>query len=938
MSRKRRLLVRYTLLGVVAVGASLAAALTLLDREVEIPREGLVPGLSDALAEALPRDAPHFRFTPVALDFRHFDGVRSRRLPEDMGSGVAIEDLDGDGLADLVFVNATPLGAPPAPPVLYRNLGAFRFERVEARLPALLGMGVAAADYDADCDLDLYVTGYGRNVLLRNDGAFRFTDVTDEAQVAGAGFCAGACWGDADGDGDLDLYVCRYVEFDETMPVKASVRGNQGLPVTLNPSAFPAQENLLFLNDGGRFREAAKELGVSNPGGKSLGALFADFDGDGISDLYVANDVSDNAMFRGLGGGRYEDVTHASCTADWRGAMGLAVGDPDLDGDLDLFITHWITEENTLYVKEPGELLFRDDSERTYLGPPGRGRVGWACDFADFDRDGRPDLYVVNGSTFEEPAAPAYLVPQHLQLFWNGGRRFFDVALRTGGALASPVVGRGGTVGDLDGDGDIDWVVNVHGGSPLVLRNDSETANRGIEVVVRGSHPDPFGYGAVVSVTAGGRTQVQQVGAKVSYLSHGPHALHFGLGRAAGADRVTVRYPSGRVVTHEGVAAGSTLVVKEVDPRTLGPRMDRAADAGAAEAIPLYREVLGLDPFHTGALYNLALRVEPEEAILLCDRLLALEPKLPRGHLLKAALRSDPQRPEMLDLEVALRELANAQRLNRDETGARYEEGRIHLLRGDLRAAAATLSLARHNPRAAALGALCFHRLGDAEGARALLALHGGAPGPYIAGEGDTHKKKMDDRDLLARLLAFGPEERWEMQPLPLGAMDGAHCELRDADGDGRLDACCGDMVVSLKGRQVVGLRPGAGATPAPRTRFARYRFEEAARWALRPPELCDGPPPGATATCEADADGDGDLDLFVACGADDPAAPLPWWLLLREGERFRPVRGSVPEPGFRVAALDAKDLDGDGRAEVLLKGGGFLPGDAGRTYLAWLR
>ncbi|NJN14418.1 MAG: VCBS repeat-containing protein [Planctomycetes bacterium] len=365
-------------------------------------------------------------------------------------------------------------------------------------------MGISAADYDADGDFDLYLTGYGGNRLLRNEGGFRFVDVTEEAGVGGGGFSAGSCWGDFDGDGDLDLYVCRYVRFDESMPVRTSTRGRQSLPVTLNPSAFPAEENLLFRNEGGRFVEVAGSMGVTNPGGKSLGALFADFDGDDLLDLYVANDVSDNAMFRGRGGDiPFEDVTHPSCTADWRGAMGLAVGDPDLDRDLDLFITHWMPEENTLYVKEAGRLRYRDDSERTYLGPPGRGHVGWACDFADFDNDGRPDLYVVNGSTFEEPSSTAHLVPMPLQLFWNGGRRFFDLALRSGGALATPVVGRGGSVATWTGTAISTGRLRPRGGA-LLLRNDTEKAFGSIEVTVRGSAPNPFGYGALVTVESEG--------------------------------------------------------------------------------------------------------------------------------------------------------------------------------------------------------------------------------------------------------------------------------------------------------------------------------------------------------------------------------------------------------------------------------------------------
>jgi len=894
VSKKQRLIWRYAILGALSIGAILVAAVTLLDRGKEVSKDGLIPGLTDELAAGIPASAPKLQFSRVPIAFRHFEGKRTHRLPEDMGSGVAMEDFDGDGRKDLFFVNLGPMETEPLPCALFANRGDMRFERVDVELPALMGQGVAVGDFDGDSDFDIYVTGYSRNVLLRNDGDFKFTDVTAEAGVAGGGYSTGACWGDADGDGDLDLYVCRYVEFDESMPVRESKRGSHGLPVTLNPSAFPAALNLLYLNNGeGGFREAAEEFGVHNPGGKSLGAVFADLDGDGTLDLYVANDVSDNALYRGRKGLPFEDATHPSCTADWRGAMGLALGDPDVDGDLDMFITHWLPEENTLYVKESGDLLFRDDSVRTYLGPPSRGLIGWACDFCDMDNDGLVDLYVVNGSTFEEPAARAFLVPMLPQLFWNSGRRFFDLASTAGPALQQPIVGRGGASGDLDGDGDIDIVIVAHGAEPLLLRNDTETGGGFLDVTVRGSAPNVFAYGARVTVTTPAGTQVQEVGTRVSYLSSGPHTLHFGLGKARTAD-VTVRFLSGKTVTKRGVPARIPLVVKEVDPRTLGGRMDAARDAAPDEARRIYGEVLELDPAHPGALYNLALLVEPEDALALCNRLLAVEPMAPRGHLLRARIRSNPARPTLMDLDAALSSIARARQLNRDETGGLVEEGRILLLKGEPRAAAERLTHAKQNPRAAALGALCFYRAGDPAAAKRLLALHHGRAGPQpgLAEEGDTAGKKMGSRDLLASLLELESGTRWSM------------VEVRTEDD----------------------------AAPASATRLTPYDFDVAARWALQPPELCDGVPPGTTAQCEADIDGDGDLDLVVACGGYDPAAPLPWWVLLKEEGGYKPVRGDLPRPGFCVRAVAAADLDKDGRAKI------FLVTDEGDAWLASLR
>jgi hypothetical protein len=935
VTKKRRLLLAYSLFAVASLVACAGIAVALLPGEREPPKEGLALGITDAYAGGVPRDAPGLRFTRVPIDFRHFPGARTRVLPEDMGSGVAVEDFDGDGLPDLFFANLGPVSAPAPPLRLYINRGGCAFADSKLELPSLHAMGVAAADYDGDGDFDVYVTGYGRNLLLRNDGDLRFTDVTDEAGVGGGGFSAGACWGDADGDGDLDLYVCRYVAFDGGDASASSSRGAHSLPVTLNPSAYPPVSNLLYLNEGGRFREAAQAMGVANPTGKSLQAVFADFDGDGVQDLYVANDVSDNAMYRGRRGQPFEDATHLSCTADWRGAMGLAVGDPDLDGDLDLFVTHWVSEENTLYLKEDGDFLFRDAAMETYLGPPSRAMVAWACDFADLDRDGRPDLFVVNGSTFEEPGAPALLSPMPLQLFWNGRKRFTDLAPWAGDAFLAPLVGRGGVAGDLDLDGDVDLVVVAHGSEALVLRNDTETPNRELVVEPRSAVPNVFAYGAWVTVECNGKRQSQQVGTKVSYLSSGPHALHFGLGTAAAADRVIVRFPSGKTVERRCVPAGTRLVVKEHDPRALGPLMDTARDAGPEEAVRIYREVLRLDPDHANALYNLAQLVEPGEATALCKRLLALEPMLPRGHLLRAALLSDPRRMELMDLDAALAEVKNAQRLNRDETGARVEEGRILLLRGEVLEAARVFERVAPNPRAAALAALCYARAGDMPNATRLLGHRPGKPPVDVTEEGDTDARRSGEEDLVARLLDLGESDAWTLTRLPLPPADGAECALVDVDGDGTLDARVGAAVVFLPSMRVGACEPRA---PAPLPRIAPYRFEDAARFALAPPPRVKGPPPGTTATCEADLDGDGDLDLVAACGGDDPCAPLPWWALLREGDAYRPVRGSMPEPGFRVAAVAAGDIDGDGRAEILLKGGGLLPRDSGTTWLASLR
>jgi hypothetical protein len=310
---------------------------------------------------------------------------------------------------------------------------------------------------------------------------------------------------------------------------------------------------------------------VDNPSGRSLSASWADFDDDGWIDLYVANDVSDNALFRNLGNGRFSEISHETWVADPRGAMGLAVGDWDLDGDFDIFVTHWLAQENALFSNmrigskgaAPGRMVFMDVADQEGLGQVSLDFVKWGTSFFDYDNDGRPDLLSVNGSTFQDPKDTRRLIPMRHHLFWNRGDRegFFDVAPVAGRALLEPTVGRGAAFSDFDGDGDVDVLVVNHGGPARLLRNDGGNRRHWLQVRSRGAK-DPQGLGAIVRVTAGGRTAMQQVGAQPSYVSQSSSAMHFGLGGATSAD-VHVRFVSGREVTLQGVQADRSVLVEE---------------------------------------------------------------------------------------------------------------------------------------------------------------------------------------------------------------------------------------------------------------------------------------------------------------------------------------------------------------------------------------
>jgi hypothetical protein len=263
------------------------------------------------------------------------------------------------------------------------------------------------------------------------------------------------------------------------------------------------------------------------------------------------------------------------------------------------------------------------------------------------------------------------------------------------------------------------------------------------------------------------------------------------------------------------------------------------------------------------------------------------------------------------------------------------EEGRVLLLPARPREAAEVLERGVGNARSQALAALAWLRAGDEAAATRLL---GRAPGHGVPhqDEGDTAQEKMGERDLVARLLDLGRDERFDLLRLPLLGGAGATTTFEDVDGDGKLDARVGNQVALLDGWSLRGERTLEASLPVPSPWIgAAYDFEAAARFALAPPARVDADPPGTTARLEADLDGDGRLDRVVACGGDDPSAPLPWWWLRAVEGGYAPVRGSLPEAGWRVSALAAADLDGDGRAELLLSGGGRLPGDTGSVWLA---
>jgi hypothetical protein len=588
--RKRRILITVTL-GILF----LAVVFVLVwpgSPEAYRPGE-TIEGLTADLARFLPEDFPRISFADVTdeagINFLHFSGIRTSQLPEDMGSGAAWGDYDRDGWIDLFVVNevgpltlsVAEIERSSAHCFLYHNNGDGTFSEVSAKAGVdYHGWGMAAAwgDYNNDGWLDLFVSCYGKNVFYRNNGDGTFTDISRQSGLGGhEGFWTGASWADFNRDGLLDLYVCGYVRYSQQSTQATSLQYAIEVPASINPSSFQPERNLLYRNKGnGSFSEIAERAGVADPDGRSLSAAWSDFDEDGWPDLYVANDVSDNVLFRNQGNGSFEEISHSAWVADYRGAMGLAVGDWDGDTDMDIFVTHWIAQENALYnnmrsefaelkTPPPAAVNFVDEADRYGLGQIALDHIGWGTSFFDYNNDGRLDLFVVNGSTLQLKKRPWLLIPMTSQLFWNreANEGFYDVSAVSGEAFRHEYVGRGAAFGDYDNDGDVDIFVVNNGGPGVLLRNEGGNQNSWLKLDLEGVQSNRLAIGTRVRVVAGTTVQVRQVGAQSSYCSQNSTVEHFGLRSYSEVDTIEILWPSGSRQLLLGVAANQKLRVIE---------------------------------------------------------------------------------------------------------------------------------------------------------------------------------------------------------------------------------------------------------------------------------------------------------------------------------------------------------------------------------------
>ena len=496
---------------------------------------------------------------------------RPMRNVEAFGTGCAFLDYDQDGWQDVLLVADARAG-------LFRNLKGERFEDVsqDTGLSEVTGdlNGCSVADYDNDGDLDLFLTGIRKLALLRFDGG-RYTDVTASAGLDPKNrnhWGSSAGWMDLDGDGNLDLVVLNYVIFGPKEPQYCEL--TPGVKSGCPPSRYKPEFAELWQNKGGRFVDVTQSSGMRETSGKGLVLAYCDINGDGRHEFYIGNDGTPAELMANLGGMKFRNVGQQAGTAYGEipghslAAMGADWADYDRDGRMDLAVSGFSDESYALFRSAaPG--LFEITAPECGISGPTFKTLGFGTKWLDFDNDGWPDLSFVNGHVYDraEEIDPLSPYKQPMMLFHNraggDGRVFQDLVPGTGGDIARPIVGRGSATGDFDNDGRTDLLVVDYEGNPLLLENKTETKNHWVGLDFRADGKNRFAYGATVTLESGKEKWVGQVSPCSSYLSYSDPRVHFGLGSAATIDRLTVRWPSGKKQTLEGIPVDRILTLHE---------------------------------------------------------------------------------------------------------------------------------------------------------------------------------------------------------------------------------------------------------------------------------------------------------------------------------------------------------------------------------------
>jgi enediyne biosynthesis protein E4 len=519
----------------------------------------------------------------TGITFEHLSSSDKKYIVESMAGGVALIDYDRDGLPDIYFTNAPTvemeLTGKKARSALYHNNGDGTFTDVTDKAGVgypCFAMGAVVGDYNNDGWPDLLVTCLGGVVLYRNNGDGTFTDVTKQAGLNDSQFATGAAFGDYDGDGWVDLFVSHYVDFHlDDLPRFGSSKTCQyhGLAVQCGPRGLKGAGDLLFHNNrDGTFTEVSKAAGVDDPHGYyGLTAVWSAFD-DSHLDLFVANDSTPNFLYRNDGKGHFtESALLAGVAVSQDGSeqagMGVALGDYLHTGRLSIFVTHFSDEYATLF-RNDGAMSFTDVSFQAGVATPTIPYVGWGTAFFDFDNDGWPDLFMVNGHVYPQvdtlDVGARYREPKLLFLNQRDGT-FRNASKLVGPAIQIPQVSRGAAFGDLFNDGRIDIVVENVDGRPMILRNQGGNQNHWIGFELAGTKGDRLALNARVKVTAGDLVQVDEVRSGGSYLSQNDLRLHFGLGSHDHIDRIEIMWPSGKSEIISNLKADRYYALKEGD-------------------------------------------------------------------------------------------------------------------------------------------------------------------------------------------------------------------------------------------------------------------------------------------------------------------------------------------------------------------------------------
>jgi len=543
-----------------------------------------------ALSSSGPRVQFVDRAKSAGLEVVNWSGwAEKNHIVESTGNGVLLLDYDSDGFLDVYFVSAIRLlpgrKTEPHSNTLYRNRGDGTFQDVtrEAGVgSSAFGVGGAAADFDNDGLLDIYVTNWGPNTLFRNNGDGTFSDWTERAGVGDPRWSIGAAFFDPDEDGDPDLFVGNYIEtsWEEVWNAERVRLWRGRVQVLDGPRGLPGSRNTYYRNEGdGTFVDATESAGfLSGSGQYTMGVVSFDYDDDGDVDLYIANDSMPNSLYRNRGDGTFEEVgalSGAAYNADGatQGSMGIDVGDFDGDGRFDLVVTNFAHDYYALYRNLGGS--FADDSFATGVAVPTFAPLGWGAHFFDVDSDSDLDLFFSNGHIYPQVDTDPVLHETFLQknlLLLNQGGKFEDATASAGSGFEIPRSGRGSAAGDLDSDLDLDLVVSNQDQAPTLLVNETDGGGRAVLVALVDPRGTRQGLGARLQVTAGGVSQIRQISSGGSYASQNDFRAHFGLGENTALD-LTITWLDGEKEVHEDLPAGREYVVRRgAPPLALLPR------------------------------------------------------------------------------------------------------------------------------------------------------------------------------------------------------------------------------------------------------------------------------------------------------------------------------------------------------------------------------